>query len=354
MTLYIGVDFHAHQQMIAWCDSETGETDTFELFHKDIEKVRKFYESLDQSAVVGIEASCRAQWFEDLLERAGHKLLVGDPYKIRKRAETRHKNDRLDAELILRLLLRGEFPAIWRRSREENRILETLRLRLSLVKMRTATYNRLQVLAHTVGLPKGKMRTLSFQTRVKDANLDEACQLQRVHLFDLLEFYNQEIKKLERWLSDKADKDKRVQLLLTQKGVGYLTALAVVNTIGDISRFDNAPKQVTKFIGYDPLEDSSGGRRKFGSISKAGSPLVRWLVGQAMLTSIRYDPKLKSFYKRLLRKKHPAVAKTAAARKLLVKLSIMLRDEISAQEFDRRGRTVGDTRGNAGPEMTVG
>jgi hypothetical protein len=62
---------------------------------------------------------------------------------------------------------------------------------------------------------------------------------------------------------------------------------------------------------------------------------------------------LKSFYKRLSKKKPKAVAKTAAARKLLVKLSIMLRDNITADEFDRRGRAVGDARLNAGSEMTV-
>ena len=65
-------------------------------------------------------------------------------------------------------------------------------------------------------------------------------------------------------------------------GVGTLTALAVVNTLGDVTRFDNVPKQVTNFIGYDSLDDSS---------SEAGEGLVRsarrallwfalWLVRQ--------------------------------------------------------------------------
>jgi len=59
----------------------------------------------------------------------------------------------------------------------------------------------------------------------------------------------------------------------------------------------------------------------------------------------RSDVKLKSFYKRLAKKKPKPVAKTAAARKLLVKLAIMLRDQITAEEFDQRGRTVGNARG---------
>lgn len=61
------------------------------------------------------------------------------------------------------------------------------------------------------------------------------------------------------------------------------------------------------------------------------------LSALAAQIAARSDQKLKSFYKRLLKKKPKAVAKTAAARKLLVKLSIMLRDNIAADEFDRRG-----------------
>lgn len=52
----------------------------------------------------------------------------------------------------------------------------------------------------------------------------------------------------------------------------------------------------------------------------------------------RYDSKFKSFYKRLAKKKPKTVAKTATARKVLVKLVIMLRDQITAAEFDQRGR----------------
>ena len=51
---YIGVDFHPHQQMVAWCDKETGETQTLEMDH-DLEKVREFCSSLAEPAMIGIE-----------------------------------------------------------------------------------------------------------------------------------------------------------------------------------------------------------------------------------------------------------------------------------------------------------
>jgi transposase len=343
MTLYIGVDFHPHQQTVAWCDTQTGETKTLDMLH-DPETVRKFYSTLPEPAIVGIEASVRAAWFENMLFETNHKLLVGNPVLIRKRATSRHKNDRRDAELILKLLLSDEFPALWRRPSESNQVLEILRLRLNLVRQRTQVYNRLQALAHNVGLPKGRMKTPAFQAVIKAVDMDEAGDLGRIQLFDLLETFNQKIAGLEIWLKEKAEPAGQVQLLMTQKGVGYLTALATVHTLGDVTRFSRLSKQVVGFAGLDPVEDSSAGKVRFGSISKAGPSLLRFQLGQAANITARFDPKLKSFYKRLAKKKPKAVAKTATARKLLVKLSIMLRDNITADEFDERGRTVGNAR----------
>jgi transposase len=351
MSLYLGVDFHPHQQTVAWCDKRTGETGTLDLAH-DLEKVREFYSSFSEPATVGIEASAKAAWFEKMLFESKHKLLVGNPVLIRKRATSRHKNDRRDAELILDLLLRDEFPALWRRPPESNQILEILRLRSSLVRQRTQVYNRLQALAHSAGLPKGRMRTEAFQALVRSVEMDEAGSLARSQNFALLRSLHERIAELEEWLKKKAV-DAAVELLQTQKGVGYLTALAVVHTLGDVTRFARIGKQVASFAGLDPLERSSAGRIKFGNVSKAGSPLLRFQLGQAVQTAARYDARVKSFYKRLAKKKPKAVAKTAAARKLLVKLAIMLRDNITADEFDRRGPQVGNARFSAGSERTA-
>jgi transposase len=351
MTLYIGVDFHPHRQTVAWCDTETGETQTRDLIH-DLENVRQYYSSFSEPAIIGIEASVKATWFENMVFENGHKLVVGNPVLIRKRATSRHKNDRRDAELILELLLRDEFPALWRRPPESSRILEVLRLRSGLVRQRTQVCNRLQALAHDAGLPKGRMKTHAFQSLVKAVEMDEAGRLARSQYFGLLEAFNDRIAELELWLKAKAASDRSAQLLETQIGVGYLTALACVHTLGDVSRFTRLTKQVASFAGLDPLERSSAGKIRFGSISKAGSQLLRFYLGLAAQRAARSDVKLKGFCKRLRKKKPKAVVKTAAARRLLVKLAIMLRDNITAQEFDRRGRTVGNARFHAGSEMT--
>jgi transposase len=152
MTLYIGVDFHPHQQTIALCSSGDGEVRQTTLLNNPVQ-VRSFYEQFPK-AVVGVEASCTAFWFEQMLSELGHELKVGNPNLIRARARSRHKSDKRDADLILELLVKGEFPALWRRPVESQEVLEQLRFRYQLVKQRTQVCNRLQALAHAAGLPK--------------------------------------------------------------------------------------------------------------------------------------------------------------------------------------------------------
>jgi transposase len=351
MSLYIGVDFHPHQQTACWIDSQTGELKIDTFHHQNRDELTRFYQSLPPS-VVGIEATGKASWFEDLLFENNHQLLVGDPCVIRKRATSIHKSDKRDAEHIFNLLSNNEFPTLWRRAKESSNLLELIKLRSSLVRQRTQIYNRLQALAHEVGLPKGKMETKHFQTLLQSVELTAVKHLQRDTLFQTTEFLSQQISQLEKVLQLKAEEDEQVKLLLSQRGVGFLTALCVVHTLGDVQRF-NSTKKISSFVGICPVEKSSGSRVKFGSISKKGSALLRFFLGQSANIAIRYDDKLKAFYQRLSKKKPKAVAKTAVSRKLLVKLSIMLRDKITAPEFDLRGRTVGNARANKGQKMTA-
>lgn len=351
MEVYIGVDFHPYQQTACWMNLGTGELCSRVL--RELDEIREFYRKMPPS-IVGIEASSRTDWFEDLIFECGHELWVGDAVKIRKRAISKHKSDKRDAENIYTLLMRKEFPKLWRRPRESSDILDIVSLRSSLVRQRTQVYNRLQRMAQGCGFRRGTMSTLRFQEKIKEAPMGDVQQMRREYLFRQLDTLKSQIDELEKWLETKARESEDAQLLMTQPGVGYMTALSMVHTVGDVHRFEKT-RQVTSYVGLDPLNDSSADRIMRRRISKAGSRQLRYLLGQAANIAIRHDKRLKNFYKRLSNKKPKAVAKTAAARKLGVKLSIMLRDHITAQEFDARGqRTVDDARKAPGPEMVAG
>jgi transposase len=218
--------------------------------------------------------------------------------------------------------------------------LEQLRFRHHLVKQRTQICNRLQALAHGAGLPKKGIQTNRARVALMEARLSETQSFQRDQLFELLEDLTGRIKEVEKWLESKAEGDAKVQLLLTHKGIGLLSALAVAHTLGDVSRFPSS-KEAVAYTGLDPLEHSSAGKVRYGSISKAGSSVLRHLLGQAMHVASRYDGELRSFYKRLASRRTKSIAKVATTRKLLIRLFIMLRDGIDYNEFKRRGSTVG-------------
>ncbi len=142
MTVYSGVDFHARQQIICYCDRADGVLHLSELEHEG-DNVRDFYSRLRADVVVGIEACGYSTWFVELLEGLGHRVLIGGAAEVRRLAKRRQKNDRWDASLILDLLLRGEFPQVHRPPFESREVLRLLRHRHKLVHLRTRAKNGL-------------------------------------------------------------------------------------------------------------------------------------------------------------------------------------------------------------------
>lgn len=337
MTVYIGVDFHPHQQTVCYCDTADGIMYHQTFHHQNRAELEAFYAQFNAEVVIGLDAGGPSQWFEAMVGALSHKLLYGDSTEIRRRARSRHKNDNRDAELLLDLLIRDEFPSLWRRSVESETVLEQLRFRHRLVQQRTRVCNQLQSLGHRAGLPRQKVQSGEGRKRLEKAQLAEPQSMQRGHWFEMLDDMNARIKEVELWLTKRVEKDSQVRLLLTQPGVGILTALCTVHTLGDVSRFSGSRKAVA-YVGLDPLENSSGDRRRCGRVSKAGSRLLRFLLGQAGQASLKGDLQMRQFYQQLSQRRGKSAAKVAVARKILVRSFVMLRDQIDYDEFVRRGR----------------
>jgi transposase len=124
------------------------------------------------------------------------------------------------------------------------------------------------------------------------------------------------------------------RLLMTQPGVGPITSLAFMLTMGDVRRFARS-KQVASYLGLIPREYSSGGRQRLGSISKQGNRFLRMLLVEAAQTAVRLDPGLRKEYLHRCHQKAKGVAKVAAARKLAIRLYWMLRTQTPYPEVVR-------------------
>ena len=336
MTVYVAVDFHARQQTISYCDLADGEIHRLELHHQR-DNVRAFYAGLKGEVIIGFEASGYSAWFEQMLAELGHTFWLGNPAEIRRKAPRRQKNDRRDADHMLELMLKGDFPRLHTFSNESRLVLRQLRFRHKLVKVRTIAKNSLQAIGINAGLPlKRQLLTEKGIRQLQALPLSPVLAQQRDEWLQLIAFVNQRIARVEADLQQIADKDADTALLQTHPGIGLLTSLALRYTLLPVSRFSTT-RQVTAYAGLDCIEDQSSERRRMGSISKAGSRLLRYLLNEAGQTACRKDPELKRFYQRLLLRRERPKAKVAVARKLLVRSFIMLRDQIDYAEFVRRG-----------------
>ena len=319
----IGCDFHPSWQQVCWLDTESGETEEKKLVHAPGEAER-FYRQFSAPALVGMEATGNCQWFVEMLGRAGHEVWVGDAARIRASEVRQHKHDKRDAQLLLQLLREGRFPRIWTPSSQQRDLRQLLIHRYKLVRLRAQVKNELQHLAMNQGVQKKRrLWSEAGQKVLRQLPLKPWAGRRREDLLRLLVMLDQQIQLLDQAVKEAAEQNENARLLMSQPGVGPVTSLAFVLTMGDVSRFPRG-KQVASYLGLIPREHSSGGHQRLGSISKQGNRFLRMLLVEAAQVAVRCDPQLRQEYLHRCHQKPKGVAKVAAARKLAIGLYWML------------------------------
>jgi transposase len=272
------------------------------------------------------------------MEELGIECLIGHPAEIRAAEPRKQKHDRRDADLILKLLAENRFPAIWRPSKELQDLRALVRHRHQWVRIRTRIQNALQSIALANGLRRGPaLWTQGGQHAIASLPLAPHTAYRRDELQAMYKKFEAEIEKLNQRVEEQASQRPGARLLMTHPGVGPVTALATEVFLGDPARFGDG-KALASYVGMIPREYSSGPRQRLGGLSKQGNPLLRFLWGEAGAHAVRKDPELKRFYRRKLNQKGFGKASVAVARKLGIRLWIMLRDQIEYNEFCRRGQ----------------
>jgi transposase len=292
MTL-VGCDLHAREQQVAVLDTATGEIHERRLAHEG-SSVEQFYAALPGPVTVGIGSTGYALWFHALLHRLGYEVVVGDAAKTRAMVVRKTKTDRRDAAHLLDLLRHDRFPRVW--------------------------------------LPDPTVR--DQRTLLAIARGSCACgRWSRTGCTPLPSTIH--IKGLDDQIEAAAHAHPEAQRLMTHPGVGPLSALATVLVLGAVTRFPTS-KHVVSYVGLAPAIESSAGKHRLGRITKQGNALLRYVLGQAGQAAIKRDPDLKRLYYAVLHRRGRSRAKLAIARKLLVRLYVMLRDQIDYQTFLQR------------------
>ena len=214
---------------------------------------------------------------------------MGDAAEIRTKRVRKQKTDRQDAQLILKLMLKDDFPRIWVPSWENRDLRQLLWHRHRMVQARTRIMNQLQAVALNEGLRCKKRLWRTKRPQLESFQLAPWASRRRHDLLELLDRLNPTIAELSQAVEQEVEKYPEAQRLATHPGVGPLTALAFVLIIGEAERFQ-CGKQVASYLGLVPLEDSSGNRRRLGHITKQGSSILRFLLVEAAQVTVRSLP----------------------------------------------------------------
>ena len=341
----IGCDYHPKFQQIAFVNTEGGECGNHPLQHR--QEAEQFYRRLRGAAVlVGMEASGHARWFERLLAELGHELWIGDPAQIRATEPRKQKNNGRDAANILRLLQNGSFQRLRIRvpTAEERDARQLLLHRHRLVEMRTRVKNQLRAVALNEGMgPRPGLWSRRGQEQFRALPLPPWTERRRQDNLELLTDLLQRTAPLDVAVEQEAQRRPEVVRLMTHPGVGPITALMFVLTLGEPTRFQTS-KQVGSYLGLIPAEYSSGNKQRLGHISKQGNALLRGLLVEAAHSAVQREAELGRCYRRLAMRKNRSIAAVAVARRLAIRLWWMWKRELTYGQFCASGSHAGSAR----------
>ena len=184
---------------------------------------------------------------------------------------------------------------------DEQALKELLTRRYQLVDMRTAESNRRQQIV-------SKQVCESITTLIESIN----------HEIDVIEReIDKRIKASPVWRA----KDK---LLQSVPGIGKTTASMLIVALPELGYLDR--RQIASLAGLAPMNRDSGTFRGRRMIT-GGRALIRAGLYMPILSAVRYNPKIKTFYNRLIAAgKLEKVAITACMRKLLTMLNAIVRE----------------------------
>jgi transposase len=292
-----------------------------------------------------IETCDVAGWVHDLAVALGLAVAVANPaHEAWRWTRVKRKTDRDDALKLAKLAVLGQLPTAHMPAPQQRQRRRLVHYRRVLVERRTQIKNQVRSIFSQQGLSlpaRGKAWTRAGIKQIGAAArpLTECSSLDdlwRGRLFvelQLLETLNKQIEQVDAKLDALGAADERVQLLQTVPGVGPRLAETVVAHLDDPHRFRTAA-QVASYAGLVPKQFESGTMKRSGRITRRGPALLRsMLVEVAWMVYLRNDW-ARAFVARVSRgmASRKNIAIVALARKLLVTLWAMLRDNTRWRE----------------------
>lgn len=324
--MYVGVDYHKRYTVATQMDLQGVILSQVRL-KNDPESLRNYASSLPPGSKIALEATEGWYYFYEMLESACPEIYLAHPLKTRAIAEARIKTDKIDSTILAHLLRTNLLPTSYIPPREIRDVREILRYRASLVSLRTSIKNKV----HAILSKNGVVMTYSDVFGKKALCSLELLPLRSCYQQEL-QGYLQCIDTLKRLIAEVsetikglAEENPQARLLITIPGISYYSSLLIISEIGDIGRFPSSRK-LCSYAGLVPRVHSSGGKTRYGSITKQGSKWLRWILVELSHHFVQGSPRLQSLYTRITRSHGKNTARVAVAREMLKIIYVMLRD----------------------------
>lgn len=330
--LYLAIDQH-RKQLTVNIRNEEGDVLVKRQVSTEWERVRAFFDDLRARAVpeggfVAILEICGFNdWLLEMLEEYGClETVVIQPEK-----RSNKKTDRRDADALGVLLwvnrsrlLQGKTVYGLRRvlppTPDERQSRQLTELRKRLAQMRTKTINRVKHILRRHNLqqecPTKGIQTIKAMKWLSELELDWMDRMEMDQLLTQWATCNEQIDEVNARIETRQKKDEVACIIASLPGAGAYSSLAVASRIGPIDRFPRA-KSLANYWGLTPGCSNSGEvTDRLGSITKQGSTMVRFILGQLVLQVLRRDPYMKQWYQRIKKRRGSKIARVAVMRRL--------------------------------------
>jgi len=288
------------------------------------EALREFADKLHRDDHLVLEATGNTYAIVQLLKQHVDRVVVSNPLQTRAIADAKIKTDKIDAEVLVRLLAGGWLPEVWVPDAETQALRQRVAHRIRLVRHHIRLKNRIHGVLIRNLIP-GCPRSDLFGKAGQKWLLEEAFPQLPIHEQEIViatlrqvEGLRAELGHLGETLARLALDSPAAQRLITIPGIDAITALTVVAVIGDIHRF-RSPAKLVGYFGLDPRVRQSGSHAAYhGRITKRGRAHARTALVESAWAAIKSPGPLRGFYQRLRARRGPQVAVVATARKILV------------------------------------
>jgi transposase len=337
--IYAGIDVHKNSWKVSIYSDE--------LFHKTFSQPPKpnvLYNYLTKRFPNGTfysvyEAGFSGFWIHDHLQALGINSIVVNPADVPiKDKEKKHKNDRIDSHKLARQLRNGDLDAIYI---HEQCVLEDrnlVRLRYTLSKELTRNKNRIKFLLYFYGIeiPEEYCNKSSYWSK-RFFRWLESIELTRQSGTESLQVLLEQCKDIRnkllrvtrgiRQLSQEEYYHKRVDLLRSIHGIGLTTAMVILTEIDNIHRFSNQDK-LASYVGITNTSHSSGEKDIHGEMTRRGNKFLKSAIIESAWMAARSDIALHMEFIRLRKRMDKNKAIIRIARKLLNRISFVLKNEV--------------------------